>query len=74
MRYERESGRRRRHAKESRKLPMAISDLIQFVMSYTGLSETEAVLTTAYEIAERVHHGFLRLSGDTAISHHLAVA
>ena len=53
---------------------MAISDLIQFVMSYTDLSETEAVLTTAYEIAERVHHGFLRLSGDTAISHPLAVA
>ncbi len=53
---------------------MVIGDLIQHVMSYTGLSETEMVLTSAYEIAERVHRGFLRLSGDPAITHPLAVA
>ncbi len=53
---------------------MAVDDLIQHVTSYTGLSETETVLTSAYEIAERVHRGFRRLSGDPAISHPLAVA
>src|SRR5579884_3893507 len=53
---------------------MIIDDLIQHVMSYTGSSETEAVLSQAYEIAEQVHHGFRRLSGDPAISHPLAVA
>ena len=53
---------------------MEIGGLIQQVMSYTELSETEEVLTRAYEIAEIVHHGFLRLSGDTAISHPLVVA
>jgi GTP diphosphokinase / guanosine-3',5'-bis(diphosphate) 3'-diphosphatase len=53
---------------------MAIDDLIQSVTSYADLPETEEVLTTAYEIAERVHRGFRRLSGDPAISHTLAVA
>jgi guanosine-3',5'-bis(diphosphate) 3'-pyrophosphohydrolase len=53
---------------------MAIDDLIQRVQSYTDLPETEAVLTTAYEIAEKVHRGFRRLSGDTVLSHILEVA
>ncbi len=53
---------------------MTIDDLIQDVMSYTGLVETEVVLSEAYEIAEKVHHGFRRLSGDPVISHPLAVA
>ncbi len=53
---------------------MEIGDFIQRVTSYSDLSETEKVLTCAYEIAERVHYGFLRLSGDSAISHSLEVA
>src|SRR5438876_4520645 len=53
---------------------MAIVDLIQQLTSYTGLPETETVLTSAYEIAEKVHRGFRRLSGDPAITHPLAVA
>ena len=53
---------------------MAIDDLIQNVMSYTHLPETEAVLGSAYEIAEMVHGGFQRLSGDPVISHALEVA
>src|SRR6266852_4354274 len=59
---------------ESRKQPMEIGDLIQQVTYYSDLSETQKVLTCAYEIAERVHYGFLRLNGDSAISHPLAVA
>jgi guanosine-3',5'-bis(diphosphate) 3'-pyrophosphohydrolase len=53
---------------------MAIDDLIQRVTSYTGLPETEMVLTSAFEIVEKVHRGFRRLSGDPAISHPLEVA
>ena len=53
---------------------MAIDDLIQNVMSYTHLPETQAVLDSAYEIAEMVHRGFQRLSGDPVISHVLEVA
>ena len=53
---------------------MAIDDLIQRLTSYSNLPETETILTSAYEIAERVHRGFRRLSGDPAISHPLAVA
>src|SRR6266566_4959703 len=53
---------------------MAIDDLIQNVMSYTHLPETQAVLDSAYEIAEMVHGGFQRLSGDPVISHALEVA
>ncbi len=53
---------------------MAIDDLIQRVTSYTGLPETETVLTSAFEIVEKVHRGFRRLSGDPAISHPLEVA
>ena len=37
---------------------MTIDDLIRRVTSYTRLPETETVLTSAYEIAERVHRGF----------------
>src|SRR5260370_2606255 len=59
---------------ESRKQTMEIGDLIQQVTSYSDSSETQKILTCAYEIAERVHYGFLRLSGDSAISHSLAVA
>ncbi|MFL5654278.1 MAG: HD domain-containing protein [Ktedonobacteraceae bacterium] len=53
---------------------MAIDDLIQRVTSYTRLPETETVLTSAYEIAEKVHRGFQRLSGEPVISHPLEVA
>lgn len=53
---------------------MELSDLIQQVTSYTGLSKTEEVLKCAYEIADKVHCGFLRLSGDPVISHSLEVA
>jgi guanosine-3',5'-bis(diphosphate) 3'-pyrophosphohydrolase len=53
---------------------MAIDDLIQRVASYTGLLETEKVLTCAYEIAESVHRDFRRLNGDPVINHALAVA
>jgi guanosine-3',5'-bis(diphosphate) 3'-pyrophosphohydrolase len=53
---------------------MTIDDLIQRVTSYTNSPETETVLTSAYEIAERVHSGFRRLSGDLVINHSLAVA
>jgi guanosine-3',5'-bis(diphosphate) 3'-pyrophosphohydrolase len=53
---------------------MAIEDLIQRVTSYTDLPETETVLTSAYKIAERVHRGFRRLSGDLVINHSLEVA
>src|SRR5579864_9271074 len=53
--------------------PMAVDDLIQSVTSYSDLPETETVLSTAYDIAARVHSGFRRLSGDSAISHSLAV-
>ena len=47
---------------------MAIDDLIQRVTSYTRLPETETVLTSAYEIAERVHRGFQRLNDEPVIS------
>lgn len=52
---------------------MAIDDLIQQVTSYTRLPETETVLTSAYEIAEKVHRGFQRLNDEPVISHPLAV-
>lgn len=60
--------------KESGKQPMEIGDLIQQVISYSDSLETQKVLTCAYEIAERVHYGLLRLSGDSVISHSLEVA
>lgn len=53
---------------------MTLEDLIQCLTSYADLPETKTVLTSAYEIAEGVHRGFRRLSGDSAISHPLAVA
>src|SRR5437588_3599350 len=53
---------------------MMIDDLIGRVTSYTRLPETETVLTSAYEIAEKVHRGFQRLNGEPVISHPLEVA
>ena len=53
---------------------MTIDDLIRRVTSYTRLPETETVLASAYEIAEKVHRGFQRLNGEPVISHPLEVA
>lgn len=53
---------------------MTIDALIQEVASYTDFSEAEKVLTCAYEIAEKVHHSFRRLSGTPFMEHLLAVA
>ncbi|MGB8346383.1 MAG: HD domain-containing protein [Ktedonobacteraceae bacterium] len=53
---------------------MEINDLIQQVVSYSSASDTAMVLTTAYEIAEKVHRDFQRLSGESVLSHALAVA
>lgn len=53
---------------------MEINDLIQQVTSYSSAPDTALALTTAYEIAEKVHQGFQRLSGEFVISHALAVA
>ena len=51
-----------------------INELFQQVVSYNSAPDTAVVLTTAYEIAEKVHRGFQRLSGEFVISHSLAVA
>lgn len=53
---------------------MELSDLIQTVTSYSDATETETLLTTAYEIASEVHQGFYRINGEPFLSHCLAVA
>lgn len=53
---------------------MEINELIQTVTAYTGSSEAEPMLTTAFQIAVDAHAGFQRLSGDPYLNHALAVA
>lgn len=52
---------------------MELSDLIQIVTSYADATETETLLTTAYEIASKVHQGFYRINGEPFLHHSLAV-
>lgn len=53
---------------------MQLSDLIQTVTSYSDATETETLLTTAYNIASEVHQGYQRINGEPFLSHCLAVA
>ena len=53
---------------------MELNELIQTVKSYTGSSEAESVLTTAFQIASNAHVGFQRINGEPYLNHAMAVA